>query len=429
MRILWITNNVFEPFYPFAKGRPSRSSPWTASLFFSLYKERDIQLGSIATVLKGKYQKELINNVIYYSIPFKVGELNTHLNKKLIADFQLAISDFQPDVIHIHGVERSYGLIREFVDKQIPIVCSIQGLINPYYMFLKQSASTLNLNRYKSLKNWLGRGGFNGNIKHWKKYIVVEKEILEMNHYFIGRTLWDKSQVAAFNSSAHYFHGEELLRPVFFTKAWSLKNIKRHRIFISSASYSIKGFHILLEATAILKKKYPYIQIVSPLSSINLNSNKLLGYIKTEDYSNYLKSQIQRLGLKSNVVLLQKLTGEEMAEEFCKAHVFALPSFAENSPNSLGEAMLIGTPSVVSPVGGVLSIVKDEESALVFPAGDYAMLAHQIDRIFENDELANKLSMNAKSIALKRHDVANTTTQYLNIYKDIIRLHKNSKKD
>ena len=131
----------------------------------------------------------------------------------------------------------------------------------------------------------------------------------------------------------------------------------------------------------------------------------------------------------SNVILLPRLSAEEMANEFSKAHLFALPSFAENSPNALGEAMLVGTPSVAAPVGGVLSIVKNEESALIFPAGDYAMLAHQIDRIFENDELANKLSVNAKLIALKRHDVAKTTTQYINIYKDIIRLHKNSNKD
>ena len=429
MRILWITNNVFEPVYPLTKGSPTLSSPWTASLFFSLYKETNIQLGSIATVLKGEYQKELINDVIYYSIPFKGDDLVNYLNKKIITDFQLAINDFKPDVIHIHGVERNFGLLREYVDQEIPIVCSIQGLINPYYMFLKQSASTLNLNRYKSLKNWLGRGGVNANLRNWKKYIVIEREILEMNHYFIGRTLWDKAQVAAFNSSAEYFHGEELLRPVFFTKDWSIEKCRRHRIFISSASYSIKGFHILLQAAAILKDKYPDIQIVSPLSSVNLNSTRLIGYIKSEDYSNYLKSQIIRLGLKENVMLLQKLTGEEMVEEFCKAHLFALPSFAENSPNSLGEAMLIGTPSIVSPVGGVLSIVKDEESALVFPAGDYAMLAHQIDRIFKNDELANKLSMNAKAIALKRHDVAKTTEQYINIYKDIIRLHKSEKRD
>ena len=252
----------------------------------------------------------------------------------------------------------------------------------------------------------------------------IEKEILEINHYFIGRTKWDESQLAAFNPSAHYFHGEELLRSDFYTKEWDLNKCTRHRIFISSAAYPIKGFHILLKAVAILKIKYPNIKIVSPLATFNLNSSKLSEYLIAEDYSNYLRSLIRKLGLESNVILLQKLSAEEMSNEFCKAHVFVLPSFAENSPNALGEAMLIGTPSVVSPVGGVMSIVKDENSALIFPTGDYSMLAYQIERIFENDDLANTLSKNAKSIALIRHDVNNTTQQYISIYQKIIELDK-----
>lgn len=424
MRVLWITYTVFDPFFPFAKGSPFRSSSWTAPLFYSLYKQQNIELGSIAPVLNGEYQKEEIQDIVYYSLPINSGDNETHLNNDLINSYQKAIYDFKPDVIHVHGVEKNFGLIRKYIDPDIPIVCSIQGLINPYYLFLKHSVSTLNLKKHMSLKNWLGRGGVKGTFRNWRKYMDIEKEILKINQYFIGRTHWDKSQVAAFNSSAHYFHGEELLRPAFFTREWNIDKCIRHRIFISSAAYPIKGFHILLHAAAILKMKYPDIQIVAPLSSFNLNSSKINEYLKAEDYGNYLKNEIIRLDLKPNVVLLHNLTAEEMIDEFCKANAFVLASFAENSPNALGEAMLIGTPSVVSPVGGVLSIVKDEESALVFPAGDYAMLAHQIDRVFENDELAIKLSVNAKSVALRRHDVEKTTEQYMSLYKDVIQLHK-----
>ena len=101
-----------------------------------------------------------------------------------------------------------------------------------------------------------------------------------------------------------------------------------------------------------------------------------------------------------------------------------LPSFLENSPNSLGEAMLIGTPTAVSPVGGVLSIVQNEISTLVFPTDDHVMMAHQIDRIFSDDNLAIKLSNNAKRIAMVRHQTKETIEQYINIYKNIIENHK-----
>ena len=215
------------------------------------------------------------------------------------------------------------------------------------------------------------------------------------------------------------------MRKPFYNKDWDIKKCTRHRIFISSAAYPLKGFHILLKAAAILKQEYPDIQIVAPVSVLNLNSSGLKNYLIAEDYSNYLKKEVNRLNLIDNLTLFSKLTAIEMANEYSKAHVFALPSFMENSSNALGEAMSLGTPCVVSSVGGVISIIKDEENALAFPAGDYAVMAHQIKRIFENDKLANKLSVNAKSVALKRHNVIETTKQYMDIYKDVIQLHKN----
>ena len=206
-----------------------------------------------------------------------------------------------------------------------------------------------------------------------------------------------------------------------------MKDCTLYRVFISSSITSIKGFHILLKAAAILKKKHPLLQIVSPLSDFNLKSLKARSCLIAEDYSNYLKREINRLNLEENVILLPRLNADDMALEFKKAHVFVLASFAENSPNALGEAMSIGTPSVVSPVGGVMSMVRDEESALFFPSGDYNILAYQIDRIFRDNKLANKLSDNGKEIALRRHDVITTTNQYVDIYREIIQLHKHFK--
>ena len=426
MRILWITWGPFEPFRFLIKGRPQKSSSWTSPLFSSLSKNDNITLGSVVPVINGAYQKEYIGNVTYYSIAINSGDNVIYLSKKIIKSYQLVIDDFKPDLIHVHGVEVNFGLLREYIDSKIPIVCSIQGLINPYYLFLEYSIATLRLNRYRSLKNLLGRGGVKSALKRWKRYKNIEKKILEINHYFIGRTLWDKAQVATFNPKAHYFHGEELLRSPFYSIKWDGKSFIPNRIFISSTAYPLKGFHILLKAASVLKSKYPQIKIVVPLSDFNLKSSKFRNYLIAEDYSNYLRSEINRLELKDNVILLPRLNAEEMAEEFKKAHVFVLASFAENSPNALGEAMSAGTPSVVTPVGGVMSMVKDEESALFFPSGDYNMLAYQIDRIFKDNKLAGKLSENSKLIALKRHDVDVTTNQYMNIYEDVIQLHMQS---
>jgi glycosyltransferase involved in cell wall biosynthesis len=426
MRILWITHDLFEVFLPYVKGQPTKGGSWIAPLFYSILRQPDVTLAAVTPVIGGEEQKKEIDGVTYYSIGIRKNENMSPMSSDLAYRYISIINDFQPDIIHIHGTEKNFALLRKFVDGRIPIVCSIQGIVSCCINGLNCSVVNTGIKKQRSVKNRIGRGGVSSMLKIWKKYSGIEREIYRINRYFIGRTAWDKAQLASMNAGAYYFHGEELLRPVFYEESWNLERCERYRIFVSSAEYPLKGFHTLLQAVAILKREFPDVKIVAPLSSFSLESSKARDLLFAEDYSNYLKSEIRRLKLESNIVLLGRLSAEEMVAEYRKAHLFVLPSFLENSPNSLGESMMIGTPAVTSAVGGVTSIVRDNESSLLFPPGDHALLAYQIARIFTNDTLALRLSAHAREIALKRHNVTETARQYCRIYSEIIRQHHES---
>ncbi|MDD2244606.1 MAG: glycosyltransferase family 4 protein [Dysgonamonadaceae bacterium] len=426
MRILWIINDVLPDFHPFVVGTPTTSGSWIAPLFYALKNQSELTMGSVTPILDGMEQKINIDNISYYAIRINEKENISNMNKSLAEKYLSVINDFKPDIIHIHGTEHNFGLLRKYVSPRIPIVCSIQSIIVPYRDYMKKSAATLKLSKYRSVKNRLGRGGINNALRRWNKYSSVEKEIFKINKYFIGRTSWDKNQLQILNPNTLYFHGEELLRSPFYDTQWDLNQCERHRIFVSSALHPIKGFHILLKAVAFLKDDFPDIKIVAPLPSINMKSSKIKDWMIGEDYSNFLKRLIIKYDLEDNIIMRDSLSAYEMAKEFRKAHLFVLPSLIENSPNSLGESMLVGTPAVVSIMGGITSIVSDNESALLFPSGDSYSLAFQIGRLFSNDILALKLSKNARQIALRRHDVKQTSEQYCHIYEDIIKQHNES---
>lgn len=426
MRVLWVVNDVLEQLRGLAvNGKPTFGGSWLTPLFRLLVSKRDVEVGIVIPVVDGKFEITRQGNVRVYFIPIKKGDNQKRLKGETIDYYLKVFDEFSPALIHFHGTEKNFGLLREYVNPKIPMVGSIQGIIVSYLPYLSMSSSEGSYSKCRSIKNWLGVGGIASFKRKWSAYEQIEKDIYKKNKYFFGRTLWDKSQALSLNPQIQYFHGEELLREPFYKSEWNIETCERHSIFISSGAYPIKGLHILVSAIRILKSKYPKLKIYVPLFE-GTRDLTLRDRIIGEEYQNYIKKLVRDFGLIDNFVPLKRLNAEEMAIQFAKSHVFVLPSFIENSPNSLGEAMMVGVPNVSAFTGGVGSMVKDEDSSLFFPIGDFRTLAYQIERIFEDDSLALKISKNAKLIAQRRHSKEVTYKQYISAYKRIISIHNES---
>ena len=85
------------------------------------------------------------------------------------------------------------------------------------------------------------------------------------------------------------------------------------------------------------------------------------------------------------------LDEEKICQRYLRSHVFVCPSSIENSPNSLGEAMILGVPCIASYVGGIPDMLKDREEGLLYQHNAPYMLAHHICEIFEDKMLACRL--------------------------------------
>ena len=133
-----------------------------------------------------------------------------------------------------------------------------------------------------------------------------------------------------------------------------------------------------------------------------------------------MKNLVRDLKLTENVVFTGVLGASEVARRMCSAHVFVLSSLIENSPNTLAEAMILGVPSVSSFAGGAQDMARDGEEALFFRAEDPAQLAFQIRRVFEDDDLALRLSKNARRRARVTHDPEKNLQRMLSVYRDIL---------
>ncbi|WP_372859831.1 glycosyltransferase family 4 protein [Psychrobacter sp.] len=263
---------------------------------------------------------------------------------------------------------------------------------------------------------------FDGILERKRKYYKrgrSEIKAIKNLDYVLGRTFWDFAQVKSLNPSVNYYSCERSLRREFFDKSWNIDNVKAFSIFVSQCHTPFKGLHILLKAVYILKKDYPDIRV--NIAGIDITSTKsLIEKLKIGTYGKFLTSLIKNLKLTENIKFLGTLNADGMAQNLSDSHCFVMPSFIENSPNSLAEAMLVGTPSIASFVGGAPEVIKHGENGYLYNPYEPESLAYYIDKVFNSDELSSSLSINGRLESRGKHVSDGNANNLLKAYKEII---------
>ena len=118
-----------------------------------------------------------------------------------------------------------------------------------------------------------------------------------------------------------------------------------------------------------------------------------------------LRQRIEGMGLGDSVQMHGYLERAALFEVMRTADVFLLPSHLEGFPNSLIEAMALGLPSIVTPVGAIPEIVRDG-GALMVPIGDPVALSDAIQRLIGDPGLRTKLGKEACGTVMRHYSPA-----------------------
>ena len=107
-----------------------------------------------------------------------------------------------------------------------------------------------------------------------------------------------------------------------------------------------------------------------------------------------------------------------MRAQYLKSKVFVCPSKIENSPNSLGEAMLLGVPCVAARVGGIPDLIAEDEGIL-YEDGNVAALAEAVIKQLKGNENLGTMVRKARGHANYNHDPEVNYHTLLQIYNRI----------
>ncbi len=424
MRILWVCN-IMLPEAAEALGREAPAvGGWMSGLLHSLLKLSDgeqeggpFELAVCFPVCGEDPVQGEAAGFSFYSFRQKALVLNTY-DPDVERQLKEIMEQVKPDLVHIFGTEYVHTLaaVKAFGHPERTVI-GIQGMARIYARHFT-AGEPERIQRGCTFRDIVKRD----NLRHQRKSFLAraafEEEAIRTAGHVIGRTDWDRACTGQIHPDVNYHVCNEILRDSFYEARWKYENCEPYSLFVSQGSYPIKGLHYVLEAMPLILARFPEAKLYVAGGDITCDAG-FKDRLRRTSYGKYVKELTERYGLQGKVIFTGFLSEGAMRDRYLKSHVFVSPSSIENSPNSVGEAMLLGMPVVASDVGGVKNLLNHGTEGYVYPADEAYMLAYYVCCLFEDPNKAAQMGTAAAQHAALTHNRKANGERMLAIYKEI----------
>jgi glycosyltransferase involved in cell wall biosynthesis len=132
-----------------------------------------------------------------------------------------------------------------------------------------------------------------------------------------------------------------------------------------------------------------------------------------------LQEQVDSLGISDHVDVMGWTAGAEKIAAFKSADVYCLPSYAENLPVSVLEAMAAGLPVVGTPVAGTPEAIIDGETGFMVSPGDQEALSERIIRLLQDTNLRERLALAGRARAEAHFDNEVVVSRLVSLWREL----------
>ena len=189
-----------------------------------------------------------------------------------------------------------------------------------------------------------------------------------------------------------------------YLKAWDL-NGKKVIGFIGSF-YRYEGLDLLINAFSQLSTTMP---------------DAMLLLVGGGEVERELKDQVQKLNLTDKVIIPGRISHDRIPGVYALIDVLVYPRYSMRltelvTPLKPLEAMAMGKALVASDIGGHRELIRNNETGLLFPAGNKVALAESIDSLLTDHALRKKIEKQGIEWVKENHTWDKTTAVYKEIY-------------
>lgn len=404
-KILWLSNFCFR------EGANTGSGTWIESMGKALAQSRKYSLYNITLGTVNEPVRSDACGIRQWVFPIKAVACKAMCElppEKVLRAICKVASDIKPDLVHVWGVERFWGLLtaRKLID--YPALLEMQGIPSAMAPYMTGCLEQSDLRKCFRLKEVLRPSlSLPEQQKRFRAAAEAEREIIRGHRFIDYQSEWIRSYVEPLRSGATMFKTRMMLREEFLKcDAWRYKS-DNHVVFTSCGWAANKGMHVLVEACRMLQGKFPDIQLRV--------AGSFSSGIRQSGYQKFAMEMAKGV----DVVRLGGLSPEQMIEEMHNTAVYVNPSLVESYSMSLAEAMSVGGPCVATYAGAMPEVGGD--ACLYFPIADAGALQGCIAKVFEMKDGVCSMSQKAREKSMADHDQAKAVERQIEIYESVLK--------
>lgn len=232
-----------------------------------------------------------------------------------------------------------------------------------------------------------------------KNFLKLRKGIL----YRLATSIFTNSQAAKLDLT-HSFH-------IPFKKIEVVNNavrdpaikraVKEKKLVFAGRLHRVKGVEILIRALAIVKKKFPDVELT------------VIGEDEGTGELAKLRSLQYELELENNIRFAGNRSREYVLEQFSTSYCTVVPSFFEAFGYVAIESFSVHTPVIGSDSTGIAEIVRNNIDGMLFTPGDHIELAQKIVELMNNKGLRNVMAENCYERFLLNYELNLVVKQFV----------------
>lgn len=178
---------------------------------------------------------------------------------------------------------------------------------------------------------------------------------------------------------------------------------REKEILFAGTLNSNKGYADLIRGFAKIAQKHPYWKVV------------FAGNGQVEQ----AKALAQSLGVENQCQFLGWVNGKQKDAAFRRASVLCLASYQEGFPMAVLDAWAYGIPVVSTPAGGLIDIVEEGKTGLLFEAGNSDQMAEKLDKIISNDTMRMDIGVKSRLLAYTTFNINTINHQLGDLYEEL----------